>query len=159
MEKRRQGGFLIAKLHQMSNRIFAKKLKKYNLDVINPAQGRILSFLWQNDGIPIQELSQITSLEKSTLTSMLDRLERAGLIKRVPCKKDRRRVLIDVTEKGREIEKLYKQVRKEIEEIVLKGFTEAEINAHEEFLARIFNNLLEHEKACGEQNKDNPIYG
>jgi hypothetical protein len=36
----RQGGFLISKIHQLSGRIFARKLKQHNISDINPAQGK-----------------------------------------------------------------------------------------------------------------------
>lgn len=80
MKTQREGGFLIAKIHQLSGRIFAKIMKKSGIDEINPAQGRILFVLWNKDEIPISELSKKTMLSKSTLTSMLDRLEKAGYV-------------------------------------------------------------------------------
>ncbi|MFX0170901.1 MAG: MarR family winged helix-turn-helix transcriptional regulator [Candidatus Hodarchaeota archaeon] len=81
METQRAGGYLIAKIYQISGRIFAKKLKKYGITEINPAQGRILFALWRNNGLSIVELSKETALSKSTLTSMLDRLENIGHVK------------------------------------------------------------------------------
>ena len=81
MKHQSQGGFLIAKIHQLSGRIFSKLLKKHQIE-INPAQGRIMFVLWRNDNIPIQELAKKTSLSKTTLTSMLDRLEIMGYIVR-----------------------------------------------------------------------------
>ena len=90
----RQGGFLIAKIHQLSGRIFARILKRNNIDQINPSQGRILFVLWNNDEISFNELAKKTSLGKSTLTSMLDRLEANGHLKRIPSSEDRRTILI-----------------------------------------------------------------
>jgi DNA-binding MarR family transcriptional regulator len=97
-EPLKQGGFLISKIHQLSGRIFAKKLKEHAIE-INPSQGRILFVLWQNDGISIRELAQKTALEKSTLTSMLDRLEEAGYLKRRPSPEDRRKLLYSSLQK------------------------------------------------------------
>jgi len=141
----RQGGFLISKIHQIKGRIISKKLKEYNVEEINPAQGRILFFLWQNDGISIQELSNRTALEKSTLTCMLDRLENAGYIRRVPCKVDRRKVLIHVTDKDEKMRSVYEQVIRETNEILYQGFTENEIKDFENYLKRVFNNLSEYD--------------
>lgn len=61
MKRQRQGGFLITKIHQLAGRIFARKLREYHIK-INPAQGRIMFVLWQNDGISINELAQKTKL-------------------------------------------------------------------------------------------------
>ena len=82
MKDQREGGFLIAKIHQITNRIFKQMLKEYGIKELNPGQGRILFALWQNDNISIRELSLKTQLTKSTLTTMLDRLENAGFLNR-----------------------------------------------------------------------------
>jgi DNA-binding MarR family transcriptional regulator len=137
----RQGGFLIAKVHQSAGRLFAKKLKKYDLDRINPAQGRILFALWKEDGISIQELAAKTSLGKSTLTSMLDRLEDAGHLKRVPSEEDRRKIMIRLTEKDKKIQAVYNKVSREMTELFYHGLTAREVDAFERSLERIFANL------------------
>ena len=147
MKKVRQGGFLIAKVQLLSERVFSKILAKYELSEISPAQGRILFVLWNKDGISIQELAKKTSLGKSTLTSMLDRLEQAGFVKRVPSKDDRRTILIKLTEKDRECRELYTKITKEKTELFYKGFNAKEIDAFEENLQRILDNLNEYERA------------
>lgn len=146
MKKLREGGFLIAKIHHLSGRILAKKLKEYKLDEINPAQGRILFALWQKDGIAIQELSKKTSLEKSTLTSMLDRLEETGYLERIPSKEDRRKMIIKRTEKDKKLQEVYLQVSKEMTTLFYKGLTKKEIDRFEALLDRILENLLSFEK-------------
>ncbi|MDA8101311.1 MAG: MarR family transcriptional regulator [Nitrospiraceae bacterium] len=149
MAKVRQGGFLIAKVQLLSERIFSKILAKYELNDISPAQGRILFVLWNGDGISIQELAKKTSLGKSTLTSMLDRLERAGFIKRVPSKEDRRAILIKLTEKDSQCRTLYTKITNEKTRLFYKGFSAREIDAFERYLARIFANLTEFERNDG----------
>lgn len=150
MKKVRQGGFLIARVQLLSERIFTKILAKHELSGISPAQGRILFVLWNRDGISIQELARKTSLGKSTLTSMLDRLEQAGFVKRVPSKEDRRTILIKLTEKDRECQDLYTKITREKTGLFYKGFTPREIDAFEHYLERIFVNLAEFE-AKGEK--------
>lgn len=140
MKTQSEGGFLIAKIHQLSGRIFARMLKGYEIE-INPAQGRIMFVLWKNDEITITELARRTSLEKSTLTSMLDRLEDAGYVARVPSPQDRRKILIKRTAKDRAWQKVYIQVSREMTELFYAGFSQAEINEFERYLKRIFDNL------------------
>jgi DNA-binding MarR family transcriptional regulator len=137
----KEGGFLIAKIHQLSGRIFAKKLKKYQINQINPAQGRILFSLWQKDNISINELAAKTSLGNSTLTSMLDRLEMSGYIKRVPHRKDRRKIMIQRTEKETEMRDIYEKASREMTDLFYSGFKEEEIKTFEKNLKRILNTL------------------
>ncbi|MCX8128512.1 MAG: MarR family transcriptional regulator [Clostridia bacterium] len=145
MSQLRQGGFLISKIHQLSGRIFSKKLKKHNINEINPAQGRILFALWQKDNIPIQELARITALGKSTLTRMLDRLEESGhLMRRFPSS-DRRKVLIQLTDENKKMKAAYEQVSSDMTDLFYKGFEDTEILQFEGYLKRIFSNLADFE--------------
>ncbi len=141
MGQTRMGGYLISKIHQLSGRVFAKKLKSYKLDEINPAQGRILFALWQQDNIPIQQLSVLTALSKSTLTRMLDKLEETGHIKRSFPEDDRRKVLIQLTEQDRKMKESYEEVSNDMVDLYYKGFSDEEIIELEGYLERVYNNL------------------
>ncbi len=46
-------------------------LQEAGIEEFNGAQGRILYILWQEDNLPIVELSRRTGLAKTTLTGML----------------------------------------------------------------------------------------
>jgi len=140
MKTQSEGGFLIARIHQLSGRIFARVLKEHEIE-INPAQGRIMFVLWKNDGIPITQLARKTSLEKSTLTSMLDRLEDAGYVARVPSPDDRRKILIRRTAKDKAWQKVYIRVSQQMSELFYAGFSQAEVDGFERYLKRIFDNL------------------
>jgi len=140
MKTQRQAGFLMAKIRQVSGRIFERILKQYNIE-INSAQGRIMFALWQADGISINELAQKTQLKKSTLTSMLDRLETMGYIRRQRCRKDRRKILIKRTSKDKSLESRYVQLSQEMTKFFYKGFSKSQIDRFENDLAMILDNL------------------
>lgn len=145
MKLQSQGGFLIAKIHQLSGRIFSKLLKKHQIE-INPAQGRIMFVLWRDDNIPIQELAKKTSLSKTTLTSMLDRLEIMGYITRVPSNEDRRKICIKLTEKDKSLHEKYRQVSLEMTELFYQGLSNDEIDLFEKQLEKTYKNLIVAEK-------------
>ncbi|MEQ8175136.1 MAG: MarR family transcriptional regulator [Syntrophomonadaceae bacterium] len=137
----RAGGFLIARVHYLADRLFARKLKEYNIKDLNPAQGRIMFVLWRRNDIPIQDLARQTSLGKSTLTSMLDRLEAAGHLERRADPHDRRSLLVSAREITTEEERLYEAVSREMAGEFYDGLSEAEIDQFERILAHILNNL------------------
>ncbi|MFX1274498.1 MAG: MarR family winged helix-turn-helix transcriptional regulator [Promethearchaeota archaeon] len=145
MKNQRKGGFLVAKIHQLAGRIFTKMLKEYQIE-INPAQGRIMFVLWQNDEISFKELAKRSSLSKSTLTSMLDRLEKMGYVNRIRSKTDRRKILIKLTEKDKNLHGKYVKISQEMNGIYYKGFKDNEIDDFENYLFRIFNNLSKYSK-------------
>ncbi len=123
--------------------MFEHILSEKNIDAFNGAQGSLLYILWQEDGIPIRELSRRSGLAVTSLTGMLDRMEAAGLIYKDRGDKDRRKILIFLTDNARSLEKGYNEVTEEIENIYYKGFSEEEIDQCEKYLQRIFHNVEE----------------
>ncbi len=57
----------------------------------------------QENSLTLSQLSKIVSLSPSTLTGILDRLEKKFLIERVRDKQDRRKVHIYITDEGRSV--------------------------------------------------------
>lgn len=58
------------------------------------------------DGSRMSDLAESTQLTKQTLTSIVDRLERAGYVARRPDPDDARARVVTITEKGRELVEL-----------------------------------------------------
>lgn len=137
------GGFLITKIKQLQGRILERLLAEHHITEFNGAQGRILFVLWEKDDIPISELSKKTGLAKTTLTGMLDRMEKQGHIERVYSSADRRTVKIRLTETARKFQKQYEQVSAEMNQIFYKGFSNEEILSLETGLRKVLTNLTE----------------
>ncbi|QHQ60762.1 MarR family transcriptional regulator [Anaerocolumna sedimenticola] len=135
------GGFLITQIQRLQGRVFEKMLKDSGIEAFNGAQGRILYVLWEHDKLSITDVGRLTSLAKTTLTSMLDRMEESGLVRRVPDKKNRRQIFISITEKAKEYREMYDQVSEQMNELFYQGFSETEIEDFENKLRRIINNL------------------
>jgi len=142
MKDQREGGFLIAKIHQITNRIFNQMLKNYGIEELNSGQGRILFALWQEDNIPIRELSIKTQLTKSSLTTMLDRLESVGYLKRERDENDRRQFIVKLSEKSKNLQKKYVDVSKKMTELFYRTLKEEEIDQFETYLRKILKNLI-----------------
>lgn len=141
-----QGGFLISRLNKVGGRIFEKILSEQNIGAFNGAQGRILYVLWQKDGIPIREISYKTGLAVTSLTSMLDRMEAAELLRRTDAPGDRRKILIELTDKAKALRPEYDAVSEKMGEILYKGFSADEIAEAERYLSIMMLNLEEWEK-------------
>lgn len=136
------GGFLVTKIKQLGDRIFEKILSEKNIDAFNGAQGRILYVLWQEDGISIRSLSIKCGLAITSLTTMLERMEKQGLISRVQSETDKRKTLLFLTEKAHALKGEYDSVSDEMGSIYYKGFSEEEITRFEECLDRIKNQVV-----------------
>ena len=136
-----KGGFLISRVKRVGSRRFDRLLAESGIDAFNGAQGRILYVLWQQDDVPISTLSAQTGLANTTLTSMLDRMEQAELVRRIPAKHDRRKVHIVLTDKARALQEDYQRISQAMNELYYIGFSEKEIRQFEGYLYRILDNL------------------
>ncbi len=141
------GGFLVTKVKQLGDRVFEKVLAEKGIDAFNGAQGRILYVLWQQDGVPIRTVSEACGLAISSLTTMLERMEHQGLIRREADGGDRRRTLLYLTDRARSLQADYDAVSRQMGELYYRDFTEEEIRQFEGFLTRIQRNMEEKLKA------------
>ncbi len=67
---------------------------------LTPSQFDVIATLGDTDGMTCSELSARTLVTKGTLTGVLDRLVAKGLIRREAVDSDRRRIKVQLTEKG-----------------------------------------------------------
>lgn len=143
-----RGGYLISRIKQVGGRLFDRMLADAGIDAFNGAQGRILYVLWQGDGLTISQISQQTSLANTTLTSMLDRMEQSGLIRREASPSDRRALRIRLTDRARALQQDYDRISRQMNELYYLGFSDAEIRQFEGYLQRVLDNLqggIDHE--------------
>ena len=140
----RYGGFLVTRIKQVSGRLLEWMLAAKGVDAFNGPQGRILFVLWQKDGVPMSELSRQTGLATTSLTSMIDRMEESGLVRRERTTTDRRKVLINLTDEARGLERDYDEVSNEMNAIFYEGFSEAEAEQLDAYLNRVLANIEAH---------------
>lgn len=140
----RYGGFLVTRIKQVSGRVLERMLAAKGVDAFNGPQGRILFVLWQGDGVPISELSRRTGLATTSLTSMIDRMEASGLVRRERTATDRRKVLIYLTDAARMLEKDYEEVSDAMNAIFYEGFSEKEAEQLDGYLTRVLANIEAH---------------
>ena len=138
---RTNGGFQISKIKQLGDRVFEKILTAQGIEAFNGAQGRILYVLWQEDGVPIKTIAERCGLAITSLTTMLERMEKSGLIIRQQDSGDKRKTFIFLTDKAKALKEDYDAVSDRMSTIFYQGFTEEEIRNFEEHLERIRLNL------------------
>jgi MarR family transcriptional regulator, organic hydroperoxide resistance regulator len=79
------------------------KRMKSSIGVTGP-QRLVIRIVARFPGLPAGQIAQLLHVDPSTLTGILKRLERQGLIRRRPDPKDRRRAFLGITKKGRRID-------------------------------------------------------
>ncbi len=86
---------------------------------ITSEQWIVLVDLWSRDGQTQQELGEVTGKGKASITRLLHGLEKHNFVVRVPDRNDRRRNLIYLTRKG-------KDMRTDLIAVVLKTLDQAQ---------------------------------
>lgn len=135
------GGFLLTQIHQLNGRAFEKMLRESQVDAFNGAQGRILYVLWEHERLSITQVGKLTSLAKTTLTGMLDRMEDAGLVERIPDTINRRQIFVQITDKAKDYREKFDEVSERMNQLFYQGFDDGEIQVFEDLLRRIKSNL------------------
>ena len=87
----------LAQLSFLIQGLLERRAAEQDLSII---QTRLLGVL--RDRTPtMNELARFLGLDKSSVTGLVDRAERRGLVARVPSATDRRAVLVSLTDEGR----------------------------------------------------------
>lgn len=64
----------------------------------------VLLVLWEKEGLPVNDIAHRLHLETNTVTPLLQRMERQGIVIRRKGDQDKRQQIVSLTEKGRAME-------------------------------------------------------
>jgi DNA-binding MarR family transcriptional regulator len=97
----------------MEARLFAA-LAAAGYDDMTPAQARIAARIGPH-GTRLTDLAEQALVTKQTTGHLVDQLERAGYVRRVPDPTDRRARLVRIADRGLEVVALARKVEQEVE--------------------------------------------
>ncbi len=116
-------GQLLFRLWRVSHTRFAETLESLGLTT---ARFALLNVLAVRKGAIQQEIGAEMGIDPSTMVSLIDQLETAGLAKRRPRPTDRRAREVAITPKGRRVLERARQLAMQAEDDVLRGLSPAE---------------------------------
>ena len=131
-------GYLLARVCKAHRGSVGDALAEVGLHV---GQEMVLLHLWQRDGLTPSELAGALRVEPPTVTNMLSRMERAGLLKRCRDPEDARCTRVYLTEQGRELRAPVERCWEAVEEHALSGVTAEEEALLRDLLVRLHDNL------------------
>ena len=102
---------------------------------------RVLAALREKDGRRMGDLSETTSIEVSTLTRLVDNMEKGGLVERRRDAGDARAVALYVTAAGRRLTRRILPIAERYETVALKGFSAREAATLKKALQRLYDNM------------------
>src|SRR6267378_1760673 len=128
-------GQLFFRLWRASHTRIAEALETIGL---TPALFALLNVLGVREGAIQQELGSAMGIDRSTMVSLIDELEAAGLAERRPHPNDRRAREISITPKGRRVLEQARRMARQVDDEVLGGLAVEERRQLLELLRRAF---------------------
>lgn len=122
------------------------QMREEGIQHLFPGAVPLLMHLDEEDGLTLSELARRCDLENSTLTPLVDELERAELACRQRDPEDRRLVRIHLTSAGRDMAPRLHRVWQRVQAQALDGIADAQLAALHTVLARIVANLTAGDK-------------
>ncbi len=116
-------GQLFFRLWRASHTLVAEAFASVGL---TPALFGVLNVLGAREGAIQQEIGAAMGIDPSTMVSLIDQLEAAGLAKRRPHPTDRRAREVAITPKGRRLLERGREMTMQVEDEVLRGLSAAE---------------------------------
>ena len=122
----------------------SRKMAKVTRNAVSPyglttTQFFLLTALYEEDDISISALAQKVALDKATLTGLIDRMERDGLVIRQVSPEDRRSVQVRLTPKAEKLRKTLTDLYHDINRHFLSFLTEKERKTFEQVVEKIEN--------------------
>ncbi|MGI6010316.1 MAG: MarR family winged helix-turn-helix transcriptional regulator [Ruminococcus sp.] len=135
--------FLLMKCFYHNNRMIIQKIQGTGL---YPGQPKILECLTEKDGISPKEIGTICALDKSTITGLLNKMERQQLIVRRSLSTDKRSVKIYLTDYGRQMGEQVKEIFRSVDDFASKDLSAEEKTILIGILKKIISTFEREEK-------------
>ncbi|RPG62463.1 MAG: MarR family transcriptional regulator, partial [Flavobacteriaceae bacterium TMED238] len=133
-------GMLIGQVHRLSTKRFVQNSHKYGLD-ISLDQWLVLGPVWKNEGISQKNISEYSGKDKTSVTKIIDTLEKKNLVVRVADQLDHRVKRVVLSNKGRELFLNVMPVMSQTRDELRNGISDKEIESLKIVLNKIYKNL------------------
>lgn len=135
--------YLVSRLSLVITSALKKRLNKDGFGHVKPAYLWPLLSLWVEDGLKVSDIAREAGLDTSTMTGLLDRMERDGLVARTADPKDRRTLRIHLTDEGAKLQKPIIAKTLEVVDECFEGIPEADVDVTKATLAKALSKQRE----------------
>lgn len=128
-----------SRLREAGNRFILAELEKAGLSDIAPSHGDILVRLLACETCNMSELAKQVRRTKSTVTALVEKLERNGYVLRMPDPADSRGVLVRLTDKGRALEPAFEAISSGLQRLITDRLSKEEAELLDRLLDKCVN--------------------
>jgi DNA-binding MarR family transcriptional regulator len=133
-------GFIVVKAGRLIENKLKLNFEKENIDV-TPQQWSVLTYLWNEDGIPQQELADAFSKDKTSMTRLLNNMEKNELIERKQSESDKRNKRVYLTYKSKLIKRKSIEIAEKTLIDTIVGIDHDDLKLCKRVLKKINSNL------------------
>ncbi len=131
-----------SQLISVAARLFARTLQtRLASHGVSAGQWPLLLYLWEQDGLSQKQLSRRVQIEEPTTTRTLGRMERDGLVFRKRDEKDRRRINVFLTMRGKELREELLPFAQEVNTLATHGLSDQDKTKINSLLTYIISRL------------------
>lgn len=130
--------YLIMAEHSIFQKELLNRLKDTGLTIGQP---KVLDYLKDHDGAGQKDIARGCHIEPGTLTTILNRMEDAGLVERRMLNGNRRSLYVFLTEKGKEQLKLVTEAFSWMEKEAFRGISETDRKTFMDLMLRVYENI------------------
>ena len=127
-------GYLINRAARAFANRLATELRPFDVGI---GQWAVMLHLWGNDGLTQAQLARRVAIEQPTMVRTIDRMERDGLVTRVPDPNDRRASRITLTPRGWELRDALVPLAAEVNRAATGTLTPSEVATLRRLLAKL----------------------
>jgi DNA-binding MarR family transcriptional regulator len=131
-------GYLVRDTYRSFTRELEARISEAGVSI---GQWYFLRALWEEDGLTQRELSRRVRMMEPTTVTAVNAMERRGLVRRDRDSKDKRKIRVLLTPKGRDLQSRLLPCAKSVNEMAAAGLSENEVATLRHLLERVRRNL------------------
>lgn len=130
----------MSQVDRLCTKKFGQNAQKFGIN-ISQDQWLVLGPVWKNEGISQKDIAEYCGKDKTSVTKIIDTLEKRNLMVRYPDQLDQRIKRVILSNKGKELMKKALPIMEQTRNEVRKGISDQEIGSFKTVLSKIYNNL------------------
>ena len=133
-------GMLMSQVDRLCTKKFSQNAHKFGMDITQD-QWIVLGPIWKQKGISQKEIAEYCGKDKTSVTKIIDTLEKKSYVVRFPDQIDQRVKRVVLSNKGKKLMNDVMPVIEQTHNDVRIGISDKEIEALKTILYKIYNNL------------------
>lgn len=132
---------LIARIHEHARRWLGRELASAGIPWLVPSYGDVLALLFLRGKASMHELAEFAHRTRPTITVLVAKLKRLGLVATRQSESDARSVVVSLTQKGESLRPLFDVISRRLVAFASAGLSPEEVDELEGLLGKVLSGM------------------